>query len=80
MFLFDIAKTTGNHNWLVVPTNSLARRDLEGSEVASEIRSAKFVVKRRSTERSVGHDLLGRHNTVWFAVSGLPRTLVIGQI
>ena len=53
----DVAHATGDHDRLVITAHFACDVLLVGTKVTREIRPAKFVVKRRATDRAFEHDL-----------------------
>ena len=59
MVVTDIAVTTRYHNRLVITTNFAVVLLFKGTEITTQRRTAKFVVKRRTTDGTLEHDVEG---------------------
>ena len=53
----NIAKAARDHYGFVITLNALGSGNLKGSEIPSEIRSTKFIIKSRRADRTVEHNL-----------------------
>src|SRR5690554_4604848 len=75
----DVTETAGNHNWLVVPaqlaTIVAGNHLFVCTEVAKNIRSAKFVIKCSATQWAFEHDIQRSDNTIRLAEILFPRLL-----
>ena len=75
-----VAKTAGDHDGFVISPDTVGRLGFKGSEVAREIGPAKFIVKRRRTDRPLGHDIQRRDNSARAAIAQLPGARLVWQL
>ena len=80
MLRIDIAHTARDHDRLVIAVHLVTNLLLKGSEITSQIRTAKFVVKRRATDRPCQHNLQRAGHVLRLAVFLLPRTRCVWQM
>ncbi len=76
----DRTHTTGNHDRLVVPVDGIAHNLLIGTEIASQIWPAEFVVEGSRTNRTFDHDVQRAGDAIRLTGRTLPRLLGIRQI
>ena len=77
MLNLDITETTSDHNGLVITPHTFTGLNLKGSEVAPQIRTSELIVKRGSTQGTLGHDLTRGHDTTGLSVVQFPRSRVL---
>ncbi len=80
MFSLDVAIAARQHNGLVVTATLAVEVFFKGAEVAANIRATKFVVKRRTTEWAVNHDIQRSHNAAWLTIIHFPRLFKAGDL
>ena len=68
MFVANVAKATGNHNWFMIASHFTCRFLFIGSKIPKHIWSAKFVAKTRTAKRRINHNVECRLNAVWLAI------------
>ena len=80
MVLTDIAIATGYHNWLVIAAALAIKICFKGSEVTTDIGTAKFVVKGGTTNGAFGHNIQRRDDAIRLAVILFPGLNIAGNL
>ena len=57
MVFADVTEAASNHDGFVVAAHTTIYLSFKCAEVARKIRPPKFVIERRRTNRTLGHDL-----------------------
>ena len=78
MLFTNIAKAARDHYRLVITLNALGSGHLKGSEIPSEIRSTKFIIKSRGADRTVEHNLQRGNDSPRAPIAQLPWLALIG--
>ena len=64
-----VAEPTGDHDGLVISPDAVGSLRFKRSEVACEIGPAELIVKGRSADRPLGHDIQWRNNSAGAAIT-----------
>ena len=75
-----VTETAGDHDGFVISPDAIAGLGFKGSEVAREIGPTELIVKRRRTDRALGHDAQGRDNSAWATIAQFPRARLVWQL
>ena len=80
MLFTNIAVATSNHYGLVIAATLTGKISFKGTKITTKIRSAKFIIKRRTTNGALNHNIQGRYDTIRLAVIFFPRLSVVRDL